>query len=439
MENNTITALPYNKLTAIQERFLSFLFVLFLYFCFVGLLPFGPRQPYVLEETGAGNLLLQFFYISIAASFGLVTLIRQDFRFLKMMGIAITASLLWALASMYWSDTGGIAFRRATYTVIVVMTVFMSTALLGPQKIFNLFFYTLLGLIIASLLSGLFVHNAIHREGMRGADELIGLWRGVFYHKNGAGAASAFLFLLCFQQLVYGSVIKNKLHLWIGLFSAIALMYLAFSKTSLLLIAPVLVISGAIYCLVAGRNVLYRTLSVIVLITAIIIAVIIGFQLDVLRVLDNPDALTGRSKIWKSVWAMIEARPWLGFGYGSAFEVGVDTPFLKYAIGWDGRIELVHAHNGYLQIAVEQGFIGLVLALIAFIITPLLKIIYSQSIPKELLASLLAILMFFIFHNFFEVSLMYRSLFIWVMALIVIANIQYYSLLKPHENPHLPT
>ena len=68
-----------------------------------------------------------------------------------------------------------------------------------------------------------------------------------------------------------------------------------------------------------------------------------------------------RLVLWQDTWAMIQARPWLGFGPGSYRWV-----FPHYQEHFRSHIDPEYAHNEYLHAAAEFGWIGLLLLLLPF-------------------------------------------------------------------------
>ena len=73
--------------------------------------------------------------------------------------------------------------------------------------------------------------------------------------------------------------------------------------------------------------------------------------------------LSGRTDIWRYVWDQIQLRPWLGYGL-AAFWNGLDGPsgYIQLAM----RISVIYAHNGFLDIWLSIGLIGLSVFLIGF-------------------------------------------------------------------------
>lgn len=66
--------------------------------------------------------------------------------------------------------------------------------------------------------------------------------------------------------------------------------------------------------------------------------------------------LSGRTAIWREVLHFIGLRPWLGYGY-DAFWRGLQGPSLEVSAAV--HFLVAHAHNGFLEIALELGGAGL--------------------------------------------------------------------------------
>ncbi|CAB4637811.1 unannotated protein [freshwater metagenome] len=65
--------------------------------------------------------------------------------------------------------------------------------------------------------------------------------------------------------------------------------------------------------------------------------------------------MTGRSGIWKLVLGLIEQRPLLGWGWTGHWMPGV-KPFEGLVV--IGQVPYYQAHNAYLDVAMQLGFIG---------------------------------------------------------------------------------
>jgi O-antigen ligase len=111
------------------------------------------------------------------------------------------------------------------------------------------------------------------------------------------------------------------------------------------------------------RKRLTFTLASLAAATALLVTYAVN-NLDHLTGLLGKDAtLTGRVPIWREAIIYIEKQPYLGYGY-AAFWSQTSRPgrLVREAIHWD---TLPHAHNGYIDLMLAVGALGLVLYLIA--------------------------------------------------------------------------
>ena len=81
---------------------------------------------------------------------------------------------------------------------------------------------------------------------------------------------------------------------------------------------------------------------------------------DILALFDER-SLTGRWSLWSELWQYIQEVFWLGSGYGGLWDVPSGGPFERYAT-WFAAIA-PHAHNMYIDMLAQTGFVGMVLFL----------------------------------------------------------------------------
>ncbi|MDX1944667.1 MAG: O-antigen ligase family protein [Pirellulaceae bacterium] len=75
---------------------------------------------------------------------------------------------------------------------------------------------------------------------------------------------------------------------------------------------------------------------------------------------EESDTLSGRAFIWPAVGHYIAQRPWLGYGYESFWNPG-QIDVISDQLGWGLR----EAHNGYLDVLLSTGIVGLTCAVAA--------------------------------------------------------------------------
>ncbi|MFT3852373.1 MAG: O-antigen ligase [Ilumatobacteraceae bacterium] len=105
-----------------------------------------------------------------------------------------------------------------------------------------------------------------------------------------------------------------------------------------------------------------RRRSRVIMLFATFAAISIGtigmlFAPAILRARGKDLTLTSRTKIWSGVWAAIEKKPWQGYGVGGVWTNPTAEPTKSILRGL-GFI-VVHSHNGYLELLLQLGVIGL--------------------------------------------------------------------------------
>lgn len=77
--------------------------------------------------------------------------------------------------------------------------------------------------------------------------------------------------------------------------------------------------------------------------------------------LDGP-----RNQLWKMSWAAIQERPWAGHGTGTSEGILQNIELANMA-GFNSVLKMNHSHNQYLTYLLENGIIGFLIFLLAFI------------------------------------------------------------------------
>lgn len=283
------------------------------------------------------------------------------------------------------------ALRAVLFSIIAtVLAANFITLPKGPDElssILKLSCATVLGLCYIGLVA--FPTDAIHQAGEVEAQHL-GLWRGIFSHKNIAGPVMA-----CIAYI--GIYIARRGDLIFGLlitFGALLFIANTGSKTSL-------AVTPAVAMLVLVPSLMgIRGLAAIGILTAIVfthaftIGTVFSPSLDaMLRMVDSTTTFTGRVEIWEFAKPYLYDRPWTGFGYDgfwlSELVANGEQPFDRV---WDPR-GIVHGHNGYLDFALLAGIPMMCVLVWITVFAPVID--YLQT-PRKKENVLLADLMFMI-------------------------------------------
>jgi O-antigen ligase len=131
---------------------------------------------------------------------------------------------------------------------------------------------------------------------------------------------------------------------------------------------------------------------------------------------------SARTLIWDFVNREIERKPLLGWGYQSFWQLGPGGPSVVDGSGWL-RV-MPHAHNGYLDTMLETGYVGLVF-LIVFIFATLHA---GRLIDRDPTRGwhVLSLILYEIITNFFEGTWLRGSVPVWVLFVLVVAELGRY-------------
>jgi O-antigen ligase len=93
--------------------------------------------------------------------------------------------------------------------------------------------------------------------------------------------------------------------------------------------------------------------------------------------------LTGRTDFWPQILAKIMHRPLLGYGVGGFWQPwrGSDNPAADIIVA-KSLFRPQHSHNGFLELGVELGFLGLLLFVIS-LFSNIAKAIMHLSYTKQ--------------------------------------------------------
>jgi O-antigen ligase len=347
-----------------------------------------------------------FRYLTWAGSAFLILILWQNT--LIAIGRNFLLFLLTVLAyfSFAWSQAPD--FTLFTSRDILMMTFFglYLAARFSLKEIVELVAFTL---FIGGILSTIYAIG-MPRVGVHIGDGHTGAWKGIYGHKNHFGGTMILMWLTFF------SLPKNnfKIYKYFGIMLSIMLILLSTSKTSLVI--SLLLISIMLFY----KNFRWKgKISVILLDIGIIIigcltVVIFTYWVELLTGIGRDSTLTGRTPVWGVMIARLIQRPFLGYGRGGFF-----APKSPYAMEAGQAIRTgwipPHGHNGFLDLAVDIGLIGLALFIIIYLTTfaRVLKLAYATNNAEDFFP--LAFLILLTMNNITESLLLYQTNIYWVL------------------------
>jgi len=270
-----------------------------------------------------------------------------------------------ALASVIWSIDPTLSLRRL-FRMGTMVTVASAFVLMGwhARRFQNVVRPALTVLLIGSIAFGLaFPSLAIHQEA---SSELAGAWRGLANHKNGLGDLACLGLIFWLHAWLAGEV-KFAPALG-GAAVAATCLLLSHSSTSLAAAVFVTFVLVAVFRTPAGRRPYLPALVVLVVSVLGIYGLAILDLVPGLRTLMAPVSwltskdltLTGRTAIWDVLADHIRFHPLLGTGYAAYWTAGAVAGTDSYAYIWRmGSFYPGSAHNGYLDVLNDLGWVGL--------------------------------------------------------------------------------
>lgn len=283
--------------------------------------------------------------------------------------VALTAL---ALLSYFWSTEPSVTIRRimrilAVFSVCISFAAAMKTTRSFQSSIRPVLTLLLGGSIIFALTAPQF---GVEQLPMA---ELVGAWKGLTTQKNALGALATLgtLFWL------HAWISKQSRQPWPMIGTIISLICLIKSRSSTSIMAT-LFSSVLMLMLMRSPGSLKRYMPYLV---GIFVTVILIYSLAVLKVIPGSDVLlspiaaitgkdltfSGRTAIWDIVSAHSRLHPFLGTGYGG-YWVGPDPASASFETLVKLEFYPSEAHNGYLDIMNDLGWIG-ELFLLGYVIT----------------------------------------------------------------------
>lgn len=373
---------------------LELLFALFFAVIVVRVLPFTPRELLGaltdMPQVGTGRQI-----VTLGLALGIVAAAAIGLRF-SQIAVPLPFLLLmgFALLSLIWSAVPMLGLKRFALTALVAGTLLIAAMKMRPKTTLDLIRRTCLALAIATLLAGIFYPQMAIHQSADPESSIVGAWRGIFYHKNLAGAVVGLAVVLQAEALLR----ERRLLSAVLLGLAVLVLVLTRSKTAgiaaLLGISVLLGFRAA--TLLAGRSALRASLLRWSIATAGVTALLVGWFGGLRDYVLDPNAFTSRGLQWRVVAQLIEQRPLVGHGYESVFQSGSESAMWPMSmLPW---VRLApHSHNGVLDLLVTVGAIGLVLFLWAMFIDPWRRVSRLPDRVRSAWEPVIAAMLFYTF------------------------------------------
>lgn len=314
----------------------------------------------------------------------------------------------WSAISVLWAIEPTISLSRLILQLLVAGCIFLAFAGTNrPRDIVTSVYWVVMLSVVLNLVAVL-----TQQPTPLG-------YRGIFQHKNVLGPFAVVAVFFILLKLRDGP--WYSLAAFAGLPVCMFLLIASQSKTSLGLIFIALS-AGVVIALFAWG---LRIPAMVTFIAGCAAAAVASMGLSAvaglsftqqLQALTGDATLTGRTDIWSFAWPYVEAQPWIGYGFRSFWQIGENSPSLSLGFGFIATVW--HGHNGYLDIVLGGGIIGLLTFLPLLIISLNLCGAIGRQRPYEG-AVLAAFVVFTLLHNLLETTFLFGVNVMFVLYQII--------------------
>lgn len=412
--------------TQIGQKWGAWVLFLALYYASVGSSPFSQAE--VLDRSG-GDIINQIVWV-LFALVGVATAFYQapKARALLRRSWPLVLVIGWLFLSSQWAPYPDLTYRRGGFLIITTIALFgLALATPEPARFLRVL------VVISGFVMIINVVGVVALPGLSiGPD---GAVTGLHPHKNSAGQISLVSYLIWLVAAIGSRDLRWRAAFGLGALLWFGFLILTQSKTSIGVgvLAP--------FALLVALNVLKTEGLVRVAVVSMLIGlagaiwfIILGIGLtgtDLGLLAFGDLTFTGRTNLWEYLWDEIGNHPVAGFGYGSFWHTGLRSSPIDFASGWVATTG--QAHNGYLDIALQTGLIGLALALVAILrsIVLAIRLASRRSVaPEESTAYITAVVLLgaILLLNFMESSYFRNNHFLSVLFILIYFLLETWSL-----------
>jgi len=344
--------------------FLEKLFLVFVVFCLadIKISPFFHWHPLQLIKPPFSPILSKLQLVICAGMIFLLIARMKSFvktKLIRIFQLAIVGNpffwlvILMGFLSVFWSTSPLITFKAVlALAAINILAIYI----VGQYKGQELFDIPMWSMAMIACMSFIIPKQDKAGHGLA----------GVLFSKNNLGTTMAIATVLWYLRATY-----KPQHRWLSWsITAISFILIPQSRSTGAWFLMITLFSFIILI-----NFLKR-LKFQYAVIGLVSFILISFATSILIALNGEAILaafgkdltfTGRTDVWSDYSRAVEERLWLGYGPYAFWQnwLGINSPAAK----WDsGGWMPPHAHNGFFDISIDLGLIGLLLFSISFLV-----------------------------------------------------------------------
>lgn len=317
------------------------------------------------EARAQPDELSHVIYLVVFVAISLLTALRWK-SVVKALWLAWPILLLigWSSLSVLWGTDPATAMSAVgRFIIVVLLSVYVASRYDTNQFIAFLtrgFFIA----VFASFAVMIIVPRLGYSNIGGGYEHA---WRGAFTHKNWLGFAMSVGIFVCGYS--YKIRVNSRLLSVATLIGCLFLLIMSRSATAIIsTFVSGLVLMTGIALQGERRWAPLRAMALVGLCAGLLVLLMfqefdIGLK-DLPHVPGRSADLTGRAEVWHAVWKAIQEKPFIGHGYGFWSMPSVTRSNIWFGANWQAP----HAHDTWLDAALQLGLTGVVLLAFAWII-----------------------------------------------------------------------
>jgi exopolysaccharide production protein ExoQ len=357
-------------------------------------------------EHAQGQAAIVF---AILVTLGLMAPSFSSILALWRLHLRFSALVILAIISVAWSNEPMLSIVGAIYLTINLCFAFhLGIALSAERQKQAVMMLGWIAIMLSIALALWFPSVGIdNKEG-------VAAWQGISVQKNSCAVIMIYLFspvlflakrgglhrvskLLYSAGCVFVIAMTQSRTGWIGIF-ALAGFWVAWRTTMAF----------------ASRDRAF-VITMLTVSSAAVVSAVVLYLPALLMAMGKEATLTGRTTLWSLVITVAMKHPLLGFGYNAFWNSGqVDAQSIALFLRWTPN----HAHNGFLDVWLQLGAVGLALMLWTLVRAFRDGAACMQSQDRGTAGWYLAIIVITIITNLDERSIMYPNFLEWVMYIM---------------------
>ncbi|PHM11817.1 O-antigen ligase family protein [Nostoc sp. 'Peltigera malacea cyanobiont' DB3992] len=354
----------------LTEKILTILLLLIA----VGALTIHPAQEVSMSTLGGDKLDTLFNIVSYLILFYFLILYWKGFLYVITRSPLQFLLLAIVIFSLLWSEdlSSSLTYLRGLIR-IYFLAIYLAMRYSLREQI-KLIAWALGVAASLSIIFSAFVPGYIHES-----PELLGMWSGIYGHKNELGYMMAWSAGVFLHLALSGH--RYRWLMWALCGISICLIILSRSTTSLTILLTMILLLPFYRSLKKTNYKLQVIMITSTLMFLMISSILLLNNAETVVGTSGKDlTFNGRSDLWDLVISKILERPWLGYGF-SGFWTSNAASKLRATYDWASN-----AHNGFLELLLELGFLGFLTfaaGFVRFFAMALTRIISVAKKPED--------------------------------------------------------